>query len=83
MFNGRNLRIDLEVNFAEVMQEGGCTKQITADRDTLCKSCKGSRENSGSQSLQCYSCKGKGIKLDAIFQKETRCNTCKGHGKLI
>ena len=83
MFDGRNLYVDVEVSFAEVMQEGGVTKEVTVTRDSHCKTCNGTRERPGSQSLPCYSCKGEGVKKDALFGKETKCNTCKGHGKLV
>ena len=83
MFDGKDMRIDLEVSFDEIMREGGLLKHVEVKRETLCPSCQGSRESTESESLTCYSCKGSGVKLDAIFQKETRCNTCMGHGKLI
>ena len=83
MFDGRNLFADVEVTFAEVMQESGVTKEIRVTRDDYCISCKGSRERAGSKSLPCYSCKGEGVKKDALFGKETKCNTCKGHGVLV
>ena len=28
----------------------------------------------------CFACKGKGIKVDPLFKREKRCNTCKGTG---
>ena len=83
MFDGRDMRVDLEVTFEEVVQKGGVLKRVQVERDSLCASCQGTRESTDSESLTCYSCKGSGVKLDAIFQKETRCNTCMGHGKLV
>ena len=83
MFDGRNLAIDLEVTFAEVMQVGGVVKEVAFERDVHCPSCNGSREKTGSKSLPCYSCKGEGDKTDALFGKKQRCNTCKGHGTLV
>ena len=83
MFDGKNLYTDVEVTFAEAMQEGGCTREILVQREVLCSSCNGSRERSGSESMTCYSCAGEGIKEDALFHNKNRCNTCKGHGKLI
>ena len=83
LFDGRDLYVDIEVSFAEAMQVGGVDKQIQITRDAICQSCQGTRERTGSKSLPCYSCKGEGVKRDAIFNKETRCNTCKGHGSLV
>ena len=83
MFDGRDLYIDVEVNFSEVIQDGGVTKEILVTRDVLCHTCNGTRERPGSQSTTCYSCKGEGIKEDPLFHRKTRCNTCKGHGKLV
>ena len=48
MFDGRDLYIDVEVNFAEVIQEGGVTKEILVTRDVLCHTCNGTRERPGS-----------------------------------
>ena len=83
MFDGKDLYVDVDVTFAEVMQEGGVEKQIKVDREVICMVCNGTRERSGSTSLPCYSCKGEGIKEDTMFRKKKICNTCKGHGKLI
>ena len=83
MFDGKNLNVDVEVTFAQVIQDGGCDQEITVSREVLCTSCNGTRERTGSASMPCYSCKGEGVKKDALFGKETRCNTCKGHGKLV
>ena len=83
MFDGKDLFTEIEVSFNEVMQEGGVTKEIKILREDICTSCNGSREQPGSQSSICYSCGGSGIKEDVLFHKQTRCNTCKGHGKLI
>ena len=82
-FNGRDHSVDVEVTFDEVMQEGGVIKTVSVDLDVICPSCNGTRERAGSTSLPCYSCKGTGVKKDALFNKETKCNTCKGHGKLV
>ena len=48
MFDGKNLKADVKVSFAESMQEGGVTKNITVTREDICGSCKGTRERSGS-----------------------------------
>ena len=68
MFDGKDLYADVEVTFAEVMQEGGVQKEITVDREVICSTCNGTRERPGSQSLPCYSCKGTGVKEDTMFR---------------
>ena len=83
MFDGKDLHAEVEVSFSEVMQEGGTTKTIKILREDICGSCNGTREKEGSQSMTCYSCGGTGVKEDPLFHKETKCNTCKGHGKLV
>jgi DnaJ-class molecular chaperone len=76
LFDGRDLYSEVQVTFDEVMQPGGVTKEITVDREVICSSCDGSREEKGSQSSKCYSCGGTGMKEDALFHKQTKCNTC-------
>lgn len=83
MFDGGNIFVDVEVTFSEVMQDSRVTKDVSVERQEACRACKGTRERAGSESLVCYSCKGEGVKEDALFHKQVRCNTCKGHGKLI
>ena len=83
MWNGADLNVDIEIAFDEVLQIGGITKDVRIAKQVLCSSCNGTRERAGSLSLPCYSCKGEGLKVDGLFHKQTRCNTCKGHGKLI
>jgi molecular chaperone DnaJ len=58
-------------------------KKISYTRESKCTTCKGSKEAIGSKPSQCYSCKGEGIKKDPLFHKETKCNTCGGHGTLV
>ena len=65
------------------MQQGGCNREITVQKEVICTSCNGSREKAGSTSSTCYSCQGEGVKEDSLFHKKTRCNTCKGQGKLV
>ena len=83
MFDGKDLTVDFEVSFTEATQEGGSTHEIDVKREVICTACNGTRERAGSQSFACYSCKGEGIKEDALFHKKTKCNTCKGHGKHV
>ena len=83
MFDGKSLSVDVEITFAEAVKDGGCTQEISVQREVICGSCEGTREQAGSQSTPCYSCKGEGVKEDALFHNKTMCNTCKGHGSLV
>jgi len=83
MFDGANLQSEVNVTFQESVQQDLVKKAVNFSRDILCGSCDGTREQPGSKSNICYSCQGKGVKKDPLFQKESRCNTCKGHGSLI
>jgi molecular chaperone DnaJ len=80
-FNGKDVIVDMKVSFREALN--GAEKKIIYKKETKCRSCKGAKEEAGSKSSQCYSCKGEGIKKDPLFQKETKCNTCHGHGYLV
>mmetsp|Transcript_8275 Transcript_8275/g.7680 ORF Transcript_8275/g.7680 Transcript_8275/m.7680 type:complete len:219 (-) Transcript_8275:36-692(-) len=80
-FSGEDIKVNVQLTFEESLY--GCEKEVTFHRNVLCGSCKGSKEQPGSSSSNCYSCKGSGIKKDPLFQTESKCNTCQGHGKLI
>ena len=75
------MHVCVNLSFKEALD--GADKKIIFMKEVKCKSCKGTRENSGSKSSQCYSCKGEGIKKDPLFHKESKCNTCTGHGYLV
>ena len=65
-----------------IYAEKDATYTINYEQNTVCTTCEGSREARDSAPLECYACKGTGIKLDSLFQREQRCNTCKGFGTL-
>ena len=67
MFDGETLFADVDLTFDESTQEDGVVKKIVVDRKVVCKSCKGSRESTGSKSIPCNSCSSKGIKVDSLF----------------
>ena len=71
----------VNLSFKEALD--GTDKKVVYMKDVKCGSCNGTRENPGSKSSQCYSCKGEGVKKDPLFHKESKCNTCSGHGYLI
>jgi len=72
----------VEVGLEEVLG-GDCEKTINVEKLVKCPSCHGTREQEGSESMNCYSCKGTGIKKDPLFHSEAKCNTCKGHGSIV
>eukprot|EP00347_Sterkiella_histriomuscorum_P015383 403357225 len=80
-FDGIDIQQEVKITFQEAMQ--GVEKPIQFSREIRCPSCKGTREDSGSKSSQCYSCKGEGVKKDPLFHQQQECNTCHGHGHLI
>eukprot|EP00347_Sterkiella_histriomuscorum_P012009 403370241 len=80
-FDGIDIQQEVKITFQEAMQ--GVEKPIQFSREIRCPWCKGTREDSGSKSSICYSCKGEGVKKDPLFHQQQECNTCHGHGHLI
>jgi len=75
------VHVSVSVTFQEALH--GADKKITYAREVKCGSCSGTKEQTGSKSSQCYSCKGEGVKKDPLFKRESKCNTCGGHGFLV
>ena len=77
--------MELVVNLEEMIfsKNDFITKSVEYEKQAICSSCNGTREEGGAKSSTCYSCKGKGVKIDPLFRKESRCNTCKGHGYIV
>lgn len=80
-FNGEDIKLDIHIEFNESLQ--GIEKTLEIIREIKCHTCEGKKEAHGSRSSLCYSCKGEGIKKDPLFHKESKCNTCGGHGYLV
>ena len=55
-FHGGNIQAEVEITFKEAME--GVDKEIGFTRDVKCEACDGTREDKGSSSSDCYSCKG-------------------------
>ena len=83
MYDGADIETEVFLTLDESLKPEGTQKQIEILREMLCSVCKGTKEQPGSKSNACYSCKGLGIKKDPLFHKESKCNTCQGHGKLV
>lgn len=83
MFDGADVFAELHLSLAETLQLDPLRKSVAVVREMICSVCKGSKEQPGTSSSECYSCKGLGVKKDPLFHKESKCNTCKGHGKLV
>ena len=52
-------------------------------KNVICSECDGTREKKGSQSIQCYSCRGEGVRIDPYNGKKSPCNACGGFGKVV
>jgi len=80
---GRNIRADVEVTLNEVLS--GITKEIEAELEDHCDSCKGSGAAPGSSPITCTTCGGNGqVQVSrGFFAIRTTCNECQGAGQVI
>jgi molecular chaperone DnaJ len=80
---GADLRVDLELTFAEAVW--GATKDVKVTRDTPCETCHGSGAAPGSKPETCRVCAGKGqvVHSQGFFMVQTTCPQCRGAGKQI
>ncbi len=80
---GADLRVDLELPFAEAVW--GCTKDVKVTRDIACASCNGSGAAPGSKPEPCRTCGGKGqvVHAQGFFMVQTTCPHCRGRGKMV
>ena len=84
---GDNIRVQLNVSFEEAAF--GCKKEVTVGRVEQCPDCKGTGCAPGTTPEVCPDCKGSGqVKTTqrtpfGMMQQNTRCNKCKGRGKII
>jgi molecular chaperone DnaJ len=80
---GADLRVDLELTFAEAVW--GCTKDVKVTRDIACAGCNGSGSAPGSKPEACKTCGGKGqvVHAQGFFMVQTTCPHCRGRGKMI
>ena len=80
---GADLRVDLELTFAEAVW--GCTKDVQVTRAVACATCTGSGAAPGSKPEICRTCQGKGqvVHAQGFFMVQTTCPHCRGQGKTI
>lgn len=64
-FHGKDVHVSVSLSFQEALH--GTEKKITYTKEVKCNSCKGTKEQNGSKSSVCYSCKGEGVKKDPLF----------------
>lgn len=80
---GADLRIDLELTFAEAVW--GVQKEVKVTRDIPCTTCTGTGAAPGSKPETCKTCQGKGqvVHAQGFFMVQTTCPQCRGAGKSI
>jgi len=80
---GADLRVDLELTFAEAVW--GTTKDVKVTRDIACNGCNATGAAPGSKAEVCKTCGGKGqvVHAQGFFMVQTTCPHCRGAGKTI
>lgn len=80
---GADLRFDLQITLEEAA--AGCDKEIEILKPVACESCQGSGAASGSGSVVCSTCGGRGqvVTSRGFFQVATTCPHCRGTGRII
>jgi molecular chaperone DnaJ len=80
---GADLRVDLELSFADAVW--GTTREVKVTRDVACRTCKGSGAREGPRPDTCTTCSGRGqvVHAQGFFMVQTTCPRCRGEGKVI
>lgn len=84
---GSDLLTEIEISLEEAAQ--GVKKELEISHSKICKHCKGSRAEPGSEKKQCDGCRGTGqvqhsrIAGPMRFVTVTVCNKCNGEGSMI
>jgi molecular chaperone DnaJ len=80
---GADLRMDLELTFAEAVW--GTTTEVKVTRDAPCTTCSGSGAKPGTKPEACGTCGGKGqvVHAQGFFMVQTVCPRCRGEGKIV
>ena len=80
---GADLRVDLELTFAEAVW--GTTKDVKVTRDIACSTCNATGADAGQQARNLQACGGKGqvVHAQGFFMVQTTCPHCRGAGKTI
>jgi molecular chaperone DnaJ len=80
---GSSLKIDLEVELAEVAT--GVKKTFEIKRPDTCETCTGNGQKPGTGRTRCETCGGRGevLRNQGFFQLRQTCPTCQGQGEMI
>jgi molecular chaperone DnaJ len=80
---GSDLRYDMEIKLGEAAF--GAEKQIEIEKLDTCDKCGGSGAESGSRTIRCPSCGGRGqvVSSRGFFQISQTCPQCRGAGEII
>jgi molecular chaperone DnaJ len=80
---GSDLRYDMQITLEEAAF--GVEKEIEVRKLDICDKCKGAGSESGSRSISCPTCGGRGqvISSRGFFQVSQTCPRCRGVGQII
>ncbi len=80
---GADLRVDLELEFAEAVW--GASKDLKLTRDVPCGTCAGSGAKAGTKPETCSGCNGRGqvVHSQGFFMVQSVCPRCRGEGKMV
>lgn len=80
---GNDLKLNISISLEEAYK--GKEQEIEIPHLEACADCKGSGAASGSKTVTCSRCRGKGQVLyqQGFFSFASTCETCKGEGKII
>lgn len=83
---GRDISIDLAISFSESVF--GVERKILITKTSICNECKGSGAKTGSETVTCNACNGKGKihetkrSIFGTFSTQKECASCHGTGKI-
>lgn len=83
---GRDISIDLAISFSESVF--GVERKILITKTSVCGDCKGSGAKTGSNTINCDICNGKGMvhetkrSIFGTFSTQKECANCHGTGKI-
>lgn len=80
---GADLRYDMQISLEEAAF--GAEKEIEVRKLDICDKCKGTGAESGSRTINCPSCGGRGqvISSRGFFQVSQTCPRCRGVGQIV
>ena len=80
---GADLRYNLEISFDEAVF--GAEKEVSINKATSCKRCKGEGAEPGTSKKTCHQCHGTGTVTvsQGFFSTRQHCPTCQGQGVII